>query len=93
MQNEMNQEMKKHSVALNDRKMLIMTGIVQVNSFDEEFISLDTSLGGLTVEGKDLHVCRLATDVGEIAIEGKVDSLYYTDEKERRRGFFSRSGK
>ncbi len=67
-----------HQVVLNDRNRGSLTGILDVISFDENTIVLDTDMGMLTIKGKDLHVSRLTLDKGEIDIEGRPDSLVYS---------------
>ena len=67
-----------HRVVLNDRNQGSLTGILDVISFDESMIVLDTDMGLLTIKGKDLHVSRLTLDKGEIDIEGRPDSLVYS---------------
>lgn len=67
-----------HRVVLNDRNRGSLTGILDVISFDENTIVLDTDMGMLTIKGKDLHVSRLTLDKGEIDIEGRPDSLVYS---------------
>ena len=67
-----------HQVVLNDRNRGSLTGILDVISFDENTIVLDTDMGMRTIKGKDLHVSRLTLDKGEIDIEGRPDSLVYS---------------
>ena len=67
-----------HRLTLNDRERGTLTGVLDVVSFDENTIVLDTDMGLLTIKGKDLHVSRLTLDKGEIDIEGRCDSLVYS---------------
>lgn len=67
-----------HKIILNNRNQGNLTGILDVISFDENTIVLDTDMGILTIKGKDLHVNRLSLDKGEIDIEGRTDSLVYS---------------
>ena len=54
---------------------------------DEENIFMETSQGTLAIRGSSLHVCRLELEKGEAEIEGKVDSLIYTQgRKEKKKG-------
>ena len=64
-----------HKIMLNNREKGTITGILDVLSFDENTIVLDTDMGLLTIRGKDLHVSRLTLEKGEIDIEGRTDSL------------------
>ena len=61
-----------HKIVLNNRDQGNLTGILDVISFDENTIVLDTDMGLLTIKGKDLHVNRLSLEKGEI------DSLVYS---------------
>ena len=63
---------------LYNREKGNLTGILDVISFDENTIVLDTDMGLLTIKGKDLHVSRLTLEKGEIDIEGQADSLVYS---------------
>ena len=67
-----------HKIVLNNRNQGNLTGILDVISFDENTIVLDTDMGLLTIKGKDLHVNRLSLEKGEIDIEGRTDSLVYS---------------
>ena len=67
-----------HTLVLNNRNQGSFTGILDVISFDENTIVLDTDMGLLTIKGKDLHVNRLSLDKGEIDIEGRTDSFVYS---------------
>lgn len=74
-----------HKVMLNNREKGSLTGILDVISFDENTIVLDTDMGLLTIKGKDLHVSRLTLEKGEIDIEGKTDSLVYSSNESYRK--------
>ena len=67
-----------HKIVLNNRNQGNLPGILDVISFDENTIVLDTDMGLLTIKGKDLHVNRLSLEKGEIDIEGRTDSLVYS---------------
>lgn len=74
-----------HKVTLNNRDRGSLTGILDVISFDENTIVLDTDMGLLTIKGKDLHVSRLTLEKGEIDIEGRTDSLVYSSNESYRK--------
>ncbi|MDC7291669.1 sporulation protein YabP [Blautia schinkii] len=75
-----------HKLMLENRQGGTITGVRDVNSFDEKEILLLTDAGKLLIKGEQLHVKRLNLEKGEVDIEGKVDSLTYlsksTDKKE-----------
>lgn len=74
-----------HRVLFNNREKGNLTGILDVISFDENTIVLDTDMGLLTIRGKDLHVSRLTLEKGEIDIEGRADSLIYSSSDSYRK--------
>ena len=70
---------KAHKVTLNNRRNGSFTGVLDVISFDIAEILLETGQGMLHVKGKDLHVKRLSLEKGEVDLEGKIDSLAYSE--------------
>ena len=74
-----------HKIVLNNRNLGNLTGILDVISFDENSIVLDTDMGLLTIKGKDLHVSRLTVEKGELEVEGQVDSLAYSSNEAYRK--------
>ncbi len=68
-----------HNLILENRKKLTLSGIEDVDCFDEESITLFTDEGTLTIKGSELHINKLSVETGEVAIEGQVDSLVYSD--------------
>ncbi len=68
-----------HKIMLTNRKTCTINGVNDVLSFDIHEILLETDQGMLMIKGNDLHVSRLTLDKGEIDIDGKVDSLTYSD--------------
>ena len=70
---------KKHNIILEERSKLSISGVTDVESFDENEISLYTTLGELSVKGKCLHVDEMSLESGNITISGDVKSLVYGD--------------
>lgn len=70
---------KTQDVKLFNRKLLELTGVVNVESFDSEEFLLETVLGYLTVTGQNLHMKHLSLEQGLAAIEGTIHSLAYLD--------------
>ena len=75
-----------HTLTLENRQSVKMTGVQDIKSFDEKELLLFTEAGKLWIRGEQLHVKRLNLEKGEADLEGKVDSLTYlsknTDKKE-----------
>ena len=70
-----------HKMVISNRKNGVLNGVIDVLSFDVGEILLETELGMLMIKGSDLHVNRLTLEKGEIDIEGRIDSLVYSDVK------------
>jgi len=68
----------KSSLSLEDRKKLVLTGILEVISFDDEKISLNTKLGNLSIKGEGLKMNKLDVQDGEVIIVGTVVSMIYS---------------
>ncbi len=79
-----------HNLVMEDRRTLSITGVSDVDSFDESTIIVFTDLGELTVRGMDLHIRNLNIEAGEVALEGKISSLSYADNAVKQTGFFGR---
>lgn len=69
----------KHRFSMEQRRDCKITGVVEVHSFDENNILMETVDGMLTIKGGNLHVSRLNLEKGEADVDGKVDSLIYSD--------------
>ncbi|WP_312643699.1 sporulation protein YabP [Hydrogenoanaerobacterium sp.] len=75
-----------HNVILEDRHKLTVSGVEDIDSFDEETVVLFTDMGELTVKGDSLHINKLNVDTGELNVEGEIHSLIYTNDVPRRGG-------
>lgn len=79
-----------HNLVLEDRRMLTVSGVSDVDSFDEETVIVFTDLGELTIRGSNLHINRLSVEVGELTVEGNISALIYAEDTRKNGGFFSR---
>ncbi len=70
---------QNHSLYINNRESLDLTGVIKVVTFNEENVVLQTSMGGLSIKGKSMKVNKLNVDNGEMSIEGYVYSIFYND--------------
>ncbi|MGL4362858.1 MAG: sporulation protein YabP [Cellulosilyticaceae bacterium] len=71
---------KKHMVNIVDRQRLSMTGIIDVFSFNEELIEVETVDGYMDIEGIGLHIVKMNLDNGELIVEGRVCALEYEEQ-------------
>lgn len=79
-----------HKLTLDSRSRLTMTGITEVESFDETMVVLHTTRGDLVVKGQGLHLQMLSLDGGQVHVDGTVDSITYEDTPAQTGGFFAR---
>ena len=68
-----------HRVTLDGRERLTVSGVEDVDRFDENEIVMNTSEGVLVVSGENLHIDKLSLDGGELHVDGRVDALSYED--------------
>ncbi len=78
-----------HKLTLDGRGRLSVSGVSDVESFDEQMVVLLTVRGTLVVRGEQLHLEMLSLEGGEVRLDGQVDSLTYESDS-REGGFFSR---
>ena len=79
-----------HNIILEERSRLSISGVDEVESFDDTAVSLLTSNGALMIRGYGLHVDRLSLDGGELSVEGTIQSLQYEDTAEKSGGLWSK---
>ena len=79
-----------HRLELIGRDRLTVSGVEDVERFDETGIIMSTSAGTLVITGEDLHIEKLSLDGGELHVDGRVDSVSYEDDGAGRGGIFSR---
>ncbi len=82
----------EHDVIMRGRKLLEITGVKQVESFDSEEFLLETNMGFLAIKGQNLQMKNLDVEKGIVSIKGKIFDLVYLDEQhgEKAKGFFSK---
>ncbi len=83
-------QLGSHKITLLDRNRLEITGVEEVESFDEGTIIMSTNRGELTVRGEGLHIGTLSLEGGALKVDGTVESLTYEDTPEDRGGLLSR---
>lgn len=84
--------MKNHTLSLENRQHAVLTGVSEVLGFDENQVVLMTENGEIDLTGEGLHVTRLMLEEGQLAVDGKIDGVFYT-QRTRRRGLLRGRGK
>ncbi len=70
---------KPHNLIMENRERLSVSGVEDVDSFDDRQIIMQTSKGNLILRGSDLHIDKLSLDTGEISITGLISELGYEE--------------
>ena len=79
-----------NNIILKDRSELSVSGVTDMDSFDENTVIAYTDLGELTITGNEIHIEKLNIDTGELIITGKISSLTYLDQAPKSASFFSK---
>lgn len=81
---------KVQNILLENRQKLLVSGVIDVESFNEQYVIVHTDLGVLAIKGEGLHISRLNLDNGELNVEGDITSIEYSESEGSKGGFFSR---
>ncbi len=79
--NKRRQGNQQHKLVIDNREHMEINGVVNVDSFDDEEIVLETEMGLLAIRGENLHIRHLNLEEGELNIEGFVLELAYSEER------------
>lgn len=74
------------NLILENRNRLNISGVLDVLSFDDQIIIVETELGMLTVKGDNLRINKLSIDTSEVIVEGEVVSLIYSNKELEKKG-------
>ena len=75
--------MENHILSIEGREKLTVTEVTDVKSFNEEAVLIMLKKGGLMVKGQRLHIQKLDLTEGKVIIDGFVNSMVYTDKKDK----------
>ena len=77
---DLNTTGRMHKIIMTNRRTCTVNGVNDVLSFDLREIVLETEQGMLMIRGSELHVSRLTLEKGEVDIDGRIDSLTYSEQ-------------
>jgi len=72
-----------HKIVIDERKNLIVSGVKEVISFDDETLILNTVMGRITVKGEKLHIISFHTESGDLSAEGRLHAVAYLSDNSR----------
>lgn len=84
-----NSAAREHTVRLMERKRATITGVEDVDCFNEQIVVLRTPLGVLTLTGAGMNISHLNLEEGRVEVEGEFDAVEYTGGR-KKGGLFSR---
>ena len=80
-----------HNFIMEGRRKMTVTGVTEIDSFDEQSVVLFCEPGELAIRGTGLHINRIDVDTGELSLEGeRIDGLSYADNLPVRGGILGR---
>lgn len=86
IEDKKNVKPKIQNLILENRQKLSVSGVLDVESFNDEAVMIDTELGGLIIRGENLRINKLNIDSSELSIEGDIISCEYCDTETRSKG-------
>lgn len=73
-----------HNIIMENRKKTAISGVLDIDSFNEQGVIVLTEMGVLIIKGTDLHINKLNVESGDVNIEGEINSLTYTDLNDKK---------
>ena len=69
------------NLVLENRGKLSISGVLDVLSFDDQIVIVETELGLLTIKGEDLRINKLSIDTSEVVVEGDIYNMGYSEKE------------
>ena len=79
-----------HNFICKERKLLELSGVKNVERFDENEFILETTLGWMCVKGSELSLNKLDTEHGDVIIKGNIDAIEYITAHKNKESVFAR---
>lgn len=79
---------RAHSIHIDERQLMRVSGVKDVDSFNEQEVQLLTEAGELRIEGVGMHMTKLDLDAGQVILEGEILALEYAEEARPQQGSF-----
>ncbi len=74
------------NLVLENREKLSISGVLDVLSFDDQVVIVETELGLLNVKGENLRINKLSIDTSEVVVEGDIYSMLYSEKDLNKKG-------
>ena len=76
---------KVSSISLENRRKMLLSGVNEVLSFNDEKIILNTVLGKLNIKGQNLKMNKLDVKNGDVIVDGYITSLIHNNKKDKKK--------
>lgn len=76
----------KQQIVITNKNKVEIDAVTSVRSFDEDGVLLDTSIGQISIEGKDLKIENFEKTSTKILISGNINGVYYLEKRDKKRG-------
>ncbi len=74
------------TIIISDKKKVEIDSVISVRSFDEEGVLIESSLGLISVEGREMRIENFEKITAKILITGDILGVYYLEKKEKKKG-------
>jgi len=73
-----------HNIIIESRKNVTVTGVMDIDSFDDQSVILFTELGELAIKGVNLHINKIDVNSGDLTMEGEIESVSYSESRPQK---------
>ena len=78
---------KNQTIILEDKKRLTIDSVINVESFNDDYLEVSTKLGDICVEGNNLKIEELRQDNGKVLITGEISGVFYREQRPSKKLF------
>ncbi|MNI59151.1 Spore protein YabP [compost metagenome] len=82
---KVNKLITNQNIIMENREKISVTGVIDIHSFDDELVLVQTDLGILTIKGDDLKMNKLNLDSNELIVEGQILAIAYSDTNQSKK--------
>ena len=82
--------MKSHTVIIENRNKITLSGVCDVEQFDADHLLIKTEQGQVEIRGENIQVTKLSLESGDMAADGMFDSISYSENMKQNSGLFSK---
>lgn len=78
--------MENHYINIDNRQKITISQVADVDAFDEDTLWANLKEGSIVICGENLNIEKLDLDENILIITGKINSLVYSDRKQKKAG-------